>query len=319
MSAAFDPLWIDDPWAVWSARRTQHNHVAGAAARYFPIVTELGELVRQAARGAAEGGGSRQLAAAVVAATIRTWRNPDAAKGVANDDDVELLDRLDAVAVPLREQIAASKAGLPAHFAKDLVDHEVNLRRNVALHGFDSSGIQFRDRSPGQLRRLQREPRKKSTARCDKASGTDDSMPDDARVQPLLDEPAELADALPAAKAEAVTKRSIGIITAGTIGGISAVKRLEDITSALRQQLVWEPCDHWQIGTLLQVRSPVLTDDKLRVELPRRLQGKVVNIDEEGHALVAFPGLVRHGLAPASCECWVLKHTMGNFSRALPT
>ena len=221
------------------------------------------------------------------------------AKHQASQGDRELEDRTDAVRTCIKAQLHAARQGDAHRTPKELIGIEKVIKNNAAKHNFDLSKP-FNEKTLKDLRKEQR--------------GTRPSPPEcEFDQHPHC----EIDPCVPCAPSASVTStRSIGVITSGTIGGISAAKRLEGIASALRQQSLWEPCDHWEPGTFIEVKSSVLTDDKLRVELPRRLQGMVVDVDEEGDARVAFPGLVQHGLAPVHCERWVLKDSRRKFLRA---
>jgi len=168
--APMDPLWGNDPWD---------------AARRVPPASPRREALLHARSGEPMSGGAcddprlraaralmfetvsagapRQTAAAVAAALWRLLAGtPSADHRVIEPmvgtygDDLELKDRLAAVSDVLQAQLAASRAGLPAHSCQGLVDHATKVKRNVALHGFGDLGDRFSALSPAELRRLQR-------------------------------------------------------------------------------------------------------------------------------------------------------------------
>jgi len=168
--APMDPLWGNDPWD---------------AARRVPPASPRREALLHARSGEPMSGGAcddprlraaralmfetvsagapRQTAAAVAAALWRLLAGtPSADHRViepmvgTSGDDLELKDRLAAVSDVLQAQLAASRAGLPAHSCQGLVDHATKVKRNVALHGFGDLGDRFSALSPAELRRLQR-------------------------------------------------------------------------------------------------------------------------------------------------------------------
>jgi hypothetical protein len=106
----------------------------------------------------------------------------------------------------------------------------------------------------------------------------------------------------------APTSRSIGTITAKTIGGIAHLKQLDLAVERLRGSFEghWIPCssaDEPPVGRCIRSREPVLSIDRLGLMLPCGSTGLVTRVDDDGDIYVTLPCL-RGEVWAGRCSSW---------------
>ena len=123
-----------------------------------------------------EAGGSRQVAAAVASALLRTASQVESSGLVHTISDL-VADRIGMIAPSLAAQVSAGLSGEKAHSAKGLVPAELVLDRNVAMHAGFETGRKPSELTSGQKRSLQRGARRPAPEASADETLTLDSVP----------------------------------------------------------------------------------------------------------------------------------------------